>query len=64
MSQPIDPQILNQANDAYKVFMGEIKSIRLDLDELLRDIVARVDHERLNDLYKKIEEIKYGNTTK
>jgi hypothetical protein len=64
MSQPIDPQILNQANDAYKVFMGEIKSIRLDLDELLRDIVARVDHERLNDLYKKIEESKYGNTTK
>ena len=61
MPQPIDPQILSQANDAYKVFMSEIKSIRLDLDGLLRDIVARVDRERLNELYKKIETIKYGN---
>lgn len=62
MSQPIDPQILAQASDAYKVFMSEIKSIRLDLDQLLRDIVARVDRERLNELYKKIETIKYGDT--
>jgi hypothetical protein len=61
MTQPIDPQILNQVNDAYKIFMGEIKSIRLDLDRLLRDIITRVDNERLNELKKKIDTIKYGN---
>jgi hypothetical protein len=64
MSQPIDPKILDEANAAFKVFMGDIESIKLDLDQLLRDIVARVDRERLNELYKKIEEIKYGDESK
>ena len=61
MAQPIDPQIINQVSDAYKVFMSEIKSIKLDLDQLLRDIVARVDKERLSEVKKRINEIKYGN---
>ena len=60
MTQPIDPQILDQASDAYKVFLGEIQSIKTDLDKLLNDIVTRVDRERLNELYKKIEAMKYG----
>ena len=64
MSQPIDPKILDEANEAYKTFMGEIASIKLDLDELLHDIVARVDRERLTALYKKIEEIKYDGKSK
>jgi hypothetical protein len=61
MPQPIDPKILDEANAAFKVFMGDIESIKLDLDQLLHDIVARVDRERLDKLYKQIKNIKYGN---
>jgi hypothetical protein len=62
MTQPIDPRILDEAGEAYRVFMDEVKSIKLDLDGLLRDIVARVDRERLNELYKKIEAMKYDRS--
>jgi hypothetical protein len=62
MTQPIDPKVLDEAGEAYRVFMDEVKSIKLDLEALMRDIVSRVDRERLNELYKKIEAMKYDRS--
>jgi|GEM_PF-3482589 len=64
MPQPIALQALQEVAAAYKIFAAEMRAIRLDTDQLIRDIIARTDAERVGKAYEYLKSLIYerGNS--